>query len=50
MLNRPINTEYSHLLKSAGIDDYIATLVEKIPRSASGNHRWRNDRQKQRVF
>jgi hypothetical protein len=43
MLNRP-NTEYSHLLKSVGIHDYIATLVGEIPRSACGNHQWSNDR------
>lgn len=44
MLNRPINTEYSHLVKSVGIYDYIATLVEEIPRSAYGEHQWSNDR------
>jgi hypothetical protein len=30
MFNRLINTKYSHLIKTLGIDDYIATLVEEI--------------------
>jgi hypothetical protein len=44
MLNRLINTEYSHLIKTLGIDDYIATLVEEIPSSVRGNHQWSNDK------
>jgi hypothetical protein len=43
MLNRPINTEYSHLIKYLGIDEYIATLAEEILRSGRRNYQWSND-------
>jgi len=40
MLNRLINTEYLHLIKTLG----LVTLVEEIPRSVRGNYQWTNDR------
>jgi hypothetical protein len=43
MLNRPIYTEYSHLVKYLRINEYIPTLVEEILRSGRRNYQWSND-------